>query len=116
MSLGNMTVKAKLTTAFGCLAAVVLVVSALAVRALNQGHENYASYVGETGVRLALANDILDATNDRAVAARNLVLVTTPADRESEKAHVTKAHEKVTATFAKLKRASSSRPAASQKS
>lgn len=54
MSLGNMTVKAKLTAAFGCLAAIVLVVSALAVRALSQGHDDYASYVGETGARLAL--------------------------------------------------------------
>ncbi len=103
MSLGNMTVKAKLTAAFGCLAAIVLVVSALAVRALSQGHDDYASYVGETGARLALANDILDATNARAVAARNLVLVTATADRDAEKAAVTKAHEKVSATVAKLK-------------
>ena len=103
MSLGNMTVKAKLTTAFGCLSAIVLIVSALAVRALSQGHEDYASYVGETAARLTLANDILDATNARAVSARNLVLVSTPADREAEKAAVTKAHEKVTATVAKLK-------------
>ncbi len=103
MSLGKMTVKAKLTAAFGCLAAIVLVVSALAVRALSQGHDDYASYVGETGARLALANDILDATNARAVAARNLVLVTATADRDAEKAAVTKAHEKVSATVAKLK-------------
>jgi hypothetical protein len=103
MNLENMTVRAKLTAAFGGLAAIVLVVSAIAVRALGEGHDNYASYVGETGVRLSLANDVLDATNARAVAARNLVLVTTPADRASEKEAVSKAHEKVTATVARLK-------------
>ncbi len=101
----NLTVKAKLTAAFGCLAALVLVVSALAVRALSNGHEDYANYVNETGARMTLANDVLDATNARAVSARNLVLVTSPADREAEKASVTKAHEKVTATVAKLKEA-----------
>ncbi len=103
MSFGNLTVKAKLTAAFGCLAAIVLVVSALALRALSQGHEDYALYVNETGARISLANDVLDATNARAVSARNLVLVTTPADREIEKAAVAKAHEKVTASVAKLK-------------
>ena len=68
MGFGNLTVKAKLTAAFGCLAVIVLVVSALAVRALNQGHEAYASYVNETGARMSLANDVLDATNARAGA------------------------------------------------
>jgi methyl-accepting chemotaxis protein-1 (serine sensor receptor) len=103
MGFGRMTVKAKLSVAFGCLAAIVLVVSALAVRALGHGHDNYARYVGETGHRLATANDILDATNARAVAARNLVLVTAPGDRDTERTAVTKAHEKVGATVAKLK-------------
>jgi methyl-accepting chemotaxis protein-1 (serine sensor receptor) len=103
MGLENMTVKQKLTTAFGCLAAIVVVVSALAVRALSQGHEDYASYVNEAGARLSLANDVLDATNARAVSARNLVLVTSSADREAERAAVTVAHEKVTASIAKLK-------------
>ena len=105
MSLANLTVKAKLTAAFGCLAAIVLVVSALAVTALSQEHESYSNYVNETGARISLAGDLLDATNARAVSARNLVLVTTQADREAEKVAVTKAHDKVTATVAKLKEA-----------
>jgi len=103
MNLGNLSVRAKLAAGFGVLAALVLVVSALAVRALSNGHEDYASYVNETGTRISLANDVLDATNARAVGARNLVLVTTPADREAERVAVTKAHEKVAATLAKLK-------------
>ena len=44
----------------GNLAAIVLIVSAIAARGLSEGHEQYASYVGETGVRLALANDVLE--------------------------------------------------------
>jgi len=103
MNFGNLTVKAKLTAAFGCVAAIVLVVSGLAMRALSQEHESYARYVNETGARISIANDVLDATNARAISARNLVLVTTPADREAEKASVAKAHELVTASVAKLK-------------
>ena len=103
MNFGNLTVKAKLTAAFGCVAAIVLVVSGLAMRALSQEHESYARYVNETGARISIANDVLDATNARAISARNLVLVTTPVDREAEKASVAKAHELVTASVAKLK-------------
>lgn len=103
MSFENMTVRSKLAWAFGSLTAVVLVVSAIAVRALGAGHSDFASFVGETSVRLALTNEALDATNARAVAARNLVLVTSPSDRDAEKAAVTKAHEKVVSTLAKLK-------------
>ena len=101
--LGNLTVKAKLTAAFGGLAALVLVVSAVAVRALGQEHDNYTSYVNATGARMALAHEVLDATNARAVGARNLVLVTSPAERDAEKAAVTAAHEKVKASIARLK-------------
>ncbi len=104
MNPGNMSVRAKLIATFGCLAAVVLIVSVLAVKALSQGHDHYASYVSEAAVRLALANDILDATNARAVAARNLVLVTAQADRDAERAAVTRAHETVGAAVAKLKK------------
>jgi methyl-accepting chemotaxis protein len=103
MSSRTLTVKAKLSTAFGSLAAIVLIVSALAIHALSRGHDQYESYVNETGARIGLANEVLDATNARAIAARNLVLVSSAADRESEKLAVTKAHETLQAGMAKLK-------------
>jgi len=97
------TVKAKLTAAFGGLAAIVLVVSFIGIKALSHVHEEFAHYVNETEARTALANEILDATNARAISARNLVLVTTPDEREAEKQAVNQAHQKVTAAAAKLK-------------
>ncbi len=103
MNVRNLTVRAKLALAFGAIAAIVLLVSGVAVRALSDGHDDYATYVGETAVRLALANDLLDASNARAVAARNLVLVSDPAAREAEKAAVNGAHAKVGATLTRLK-------------
>ena len=103
MNFGNLTVRAKLAAGFACLAALVLAVSAFAVRALSNGHDDYAGYVNETGTRISLAKDVLDAANARAVSARNLVLVNTDGDRAAEKAAVTKAHETVTKALATLK-------------
>ena len=103
MQYQNFSVRAKLTAAFAGLAALVLIVSGLAVRALSQGHDDYANYVHETGARISVANELLNATNSRALSARNLVLVTTPADRENQKAAVTQAHEKVGAAITRLK-------------
>jgi len=97
------TVKAKLTAAFGGLAAIVLIVSFIGIRALSHGHDQFARYVNETEARTTLANEVLDATNARAISARNLVLVTTPDEREAEKLAVNQAHQKVTAAVTKLK-------------
>ncbi|MBL8301795.1 MAG: MCP four helix bundle domain-containing protein [Ideonella sp.] len=103
MNLHSITVRAKLLLAFGVLAALVLTVSALAVKALGDGHEDYSSYVHETAARIALANDVLDAANARAIGARNLVLASTDADRDVEHTAVKHAHEKVGTSLAALK-------------
>ena len=103
MSMGQLTVRTTLTLAFGALATIVLLVSGIALKALGDGHADYARYVGETSARLALAHTVLDATNARAVAARNLVLVQSPADRAAEQAAVGKAHEQVTSAMAQLR-------------
>lgn len=105
MNLSKLTVRAKLTAAFGLLVAVVLIVSALAVHALGSSHDSFADYVNEQAARMALANDVLDAANARAIAARNLVLVTDAKDREAEKTAVQAAHAKMEKTVAKLKEA-----------
>jgi methyl-accepting chemotaxis protein len=103
MKFANLTVRGKLTAAFGTLTAIVLVVSGLSIRSLGHLHDDFATYVNETGARTALANDLLDATNARAVSARNLVLVITPADRAAEKAAVEASHHHVATNMGKLK-------------
>ena len=105
MNFKNLTVSARLSAAFGSLVVIVLIVSTLSIRALSEGHDDYANYVNETSARVTLANDILDATNARAVAARNLVLVSSAADHDAEKSAVTRAHEKVGESLRKLKAA-----------
>jgi methyl-accepting chemotaxis protein-1 (serine sensor receptor) len=105
MQLNTMSVRAKLAAAFGSLVAILFVVAALAAQALGSSHDDFSSYVGERSVRLALANDVLDAANARAVAARNLVLVSEAADRRVETDAVKAAHDKTGKALSQLKQA-----------
>jgi methyl-accepting chemotaxis protein-1 (serine sensor receptor) len=102
MNLRSLTVRSKLGGGFGLLTVLVVVLAALAIRALSQEHHDFKQYTGEVAVRLELAQQVEAAAGTRAISARNLVLVTAAADRDAEKAAVTQAHEKVTAAVTKL--------------
>jgi methyl-accepting chemotaxis protein len=103
MNFGNLTIRSKLAAAFGTLTAIVIAVAALSLVSLNSSHGDYETYVHDTAVRIELANHVLDATNARAIGARNLVLVSSAADRDAEKAAVMASHQKVGQSIAKLK-------------
>ena len=105
MKLSNLRLRAKLILGFALLAAVVLLVSGLALNSLSRSNSRFTGYLEGVGQRERLANDVRDAASRRAIAARNLVLVTTPADRDLEKAAVTRAHEDMQQSLAKLKQA-----------
>ena len=103
MKLRDMRVKTKLLLGFALLAAVVLLVSVLAVHSLGRSNARFAQYLEGVAARERLATDIRGAATRRAIAARNLVLVTVPAERDAEKVTVTKAHEEMGATVKALK-------------
>ena len=103
MTLNNLRLRSKLMLGFALLAAVVLLVSGLALNSLSRSNGRFTGYLEGVGQRERLANDVRDAASRRAIAARNLVLVTTPADRDLEKAAVTKAHEDMQKSMARLK-------------
>jgi methyl-accepting chemotaxis protein-1 (serine sensor receptor) len=105
MNLNKLTVKARLMAAFGVLVAIVLLVSGLSLRSLGAAHNDLVEYVNQTSARGMLGDAVRGAAFARAVAARNLVLVTTPADSEAEKLAVTLAHQRVSEGLAKLKAA-----------
>ncbi|MBN8488623.1 MAG: MCP four helix bundle domain-containing protein, partial [Burkholderiales bacterium] len=84
MTLISWSLRARLTLAFGSLAGLVLAVAALAIYELSDSHDSLAIHVEETALRVEHAAEIVDATGARAVAARNLVLVSTDADRADE--------------------------------
>jgi methyl-accepting chemotaxis protein len=102
MSFGQLTVKAKLTAGFGLVAAMVVVVSGLSLKSLSDANDRFAGYVNGINARADMAAQVRTAEDRRAIAARNLVLVTKPSDIELEKAAVTQAHEDVQARMKQL--------------
>ncbi len=101
----HLRVKTKLMLGFVLLAAVVLLVSGLSLHSLGRSNARFADYLDGVAMRERLAIDIRGAAMRRAIAARNLVLVTDPRERDLEKAAVTQAHEDMSAGLARLKAA-----------
>jgi hypothetical protein len=102
--MNNLTVRAKLTWAFGGLAFLVLLISALAIKDLGDANKRFESYVEGVNASAETAHLVREAIDLRAIAARNLVLVTSSADQGVEKAVVTKAHADVGTNLAKRKK------------
>ncbi|MBT9491800.1 MAG: MCP four helix bundle domain-containing protein [Paucibacter sp.] len=101
----HLRVKSKLMLGFALLAAIVLLVSGLALGSLTRSNARFTDYLEGVGMREHMAVEIRGAASRRAVAARNLVLVTQSADRDVEKAAVTQAHEDMGKALARLKKA-----------
>jgi methyl-accepting chemotaxis protein-1 (serine sensor receptor) len=116
MELKQMTVRARLTLTFGLLAGLVLVVSVLAVNAMSDANKRFDQYVSGSSARAQLVEQVRNAVDRRAIAVRNLVLVTKPEDVEIEKAAVTRAHQDVLARLGELDAAVKNNPGVSEKS
>jgi len=105
MRFGDITIRKKLIGSFGAVALLVLIVAALALHSLGMSNARFTGYLDGIGMRQTLATDVRGAANARAVAARNLVLVTSKADRDLEYAAVVQAHERMQASMKVLKQA-----------
>ncbi|HMN83615.1 MAG TPA: methyl-accepting chemotaxis protein, partial [Burkholderiaceae bacterium] len=95
--------KARLTLAFGCLAALTAVIAAFAILSLASASGRFADFVEGVNARAAVAAQLRNAVDARAIAARNLVLVSRAEDLQTETAKVTRAHEDVQTLVRKLK-------------
>jgi methyl-accepting chemotaxis protein len=115
MKLADLKVRTKLMTAFAIMALVVIAVSAAALYALSSSDERFTNYLNGVGKRERLATDVRGAANARAIAARNLVLVTSQSDRDIEKLAVNKAHQDVQNAMAALKAAVDKDPTATSR-
>jgi len=105
MRFADLRVKTKLMLGFAVIATIVLLVSALSLHSLGASNERFSSYLASVGLREMLATDLRGAASRRAIAARNLVLVTDPKDVELEKAAVLKDDADTSAALDKLKAA-----------
>ncbi|MFM0213576.1 methyl-accepting chemotaxis protein [Paraburkholderia sediminicola] len=102
MTLKHLTIKTKLIVGFGLLSLIVVVISGLSLKALSDSTDGFSNYVHGNNARADMVVQVRTAVDRRAIAARNLVLVTKPQDLEIEKADVTRAHEDVQADLKKL--------------
>ncbi|WP_261531123.1 methyl-accepting chemotaxis protein [Burkholderia multivorans] len=102
MKITRITIQAKLLGGFGMLAAIVVIVSAMALNALSNVNDEFFRYMNGISARAQLSEQIREAVDRRAIAARNLVLVTKPSDVELELADVQRAHKDVQDRIAKL--------------
>ena len=103
MNLAHWSVRGQLTLAFGGLTALVLLIAGLAIQALGASNADFEAYVNGVNRRAKLAEEVHKAVAGRAIAARNLVLVTQAADLEAEKALAQAAHKAVGEHLAQLK-------------
>jgi methyl-accepting chemotaxis protein len=113
MNFKNLTVKGQLGFAFGLLAALVLGVSLVALQSLSKTNASFTHFNESIIAQQQLATTLRSSVNRRAIAARNLVLVTTPQDVAHEKEAVLKAHQHTQDAMAQLNAAVKNNPAAS---
>ncbi|WP_319006027.1 methyl-accepting chemotaxis protein [Methylobacillus gramineus] len=100
--MSKLTTAERLGSGFGVLVLAVVIVSGLALRALSQENLRFSNYISGVNARANETMNLGAAVSKRAIAARNLVLVSKATDLETEKAAVTAAHEEVTTILARL--------------
>ena len=98
----QLTVRAKLTWAFGTIALLAALASGWAIKALDHANDTYLTRVESIDKRSAEVHAVRQAVDLRAVAARDLLIVESPAAIAKAKKDVTAAHQAVTEHLAKL--------------
>ncbi|MDY7575403.1 methyl-accepting chemotaxis protein [Actimicrobium sp. CCI2.3] len=98
-----MRIHTKLIISFAVLTGMVLLVAAIALNSISKANDHFSQYIHGIKARGAEADKFRRAVDERAIAVRNLVLVTKPADLALETELVKAAHARAGEHFAKLK-------------
>ena len=101
--MNKLTVRKQLAISFGGLAALLVGVAVISLTNFMHLYEDFENYVTGVRARSEAAHLVREAVDLRAIAARNLVLVTTAADRDAEMKTVTQAHADVASHLKRLK-------------
>ena len=104
MTSKQMTVRGKLTLAFGGLAALVLVVAASSVNALSESEGRFVHFVKGINLRALESTKVRTAVDRRAIAARDIMFVTGPKEVASIQAEAVQADEEVQRSLSTLKK------------
>ncbi len=103
--MNKLSVKMKLVLAFGTMTVLMLFMAGFSLIALSDSNQRLDTFVHGVNGRAELAANVRGAVNRRAIAARNLVLVSRADELAEEKAAVLKAHSDVGEQLSKLKEA-----------
>ncbi|MBC8982373.1 methyl-accepting chemotaxis protein [Pseudomonas lurida] len=106
--ISNLSVKAKLSFGFGFLTIIIIMICLLSVLSLSGANKRFSDYIDGLGKRKEIAAELLDSAQQRAIAARDLVLVTSSAELESEHSAVVSAHKQVGILLLNLRAATES--------
>ncbi len=104
MSKKEMTVRGKLTLTFGGITLIVLIVSLMAIKAVNDANSRLTNFVEGVNARALAVAGVSAAVERRGIAARNLVLVSSSDDIQKEKKAVNEAHEDVKNHLSELRK------------
>ncbi|MGI4857093.1 MAG: methyl-accepting chemotaxis protein [Janthinobacterium lividum] len=100
--LSALSVRARLTLAFGTLTLLTVGMAGLSLTGLSQANAQFIGYVGGINARMEMVTHIRSAVSDRAIAARNMVVVTDPTEIAHEKAIAIAAQQDVHDWLSKL--------------
>lgn len=92
MSLTNLKMRTKLALAFGALTALLILIALIAWNGLRHSNQMFDAFAEGITRRAHVASSLRHAVDARAIAARNLVLVSGAEDVRLEKQRVEKAH------------------------
>ncbi|WP_423708559.1 methyl-accepting chemotaxis protein [Undibacterium sp. WLX3042] len=98
----NITIKTKLFLSFGITSAVVFAISIFSIFSLSQGSSEFVAYVEGVNARALAVASVRTAADARAIAARNLVLVSSPEEIAKEKQALDRAFQEVNDNLSKL--------------
>ena len=93
--LANMSIRVKLLLGFACLSILVVLSGVLGLISADKEHQRFADFVSGPNIRHELLANLDAAANHRAIAARNLVLLTDVQGQADETKHVQQSHEDV---------------------
>jgi len=116
MRIRDLSLKTQLLLAFTAVSLVLIAVSGLAITALQRAEQRFQNFLEGDATREQLAAEVQSAADARAIAARNLVLVTEPSDRTYETTSVQHEHARVSQALAALREATLNGPGSSARS
>nr|WP_186329608.1 methyl-accepting chemotaxis protein [Variovorax boronicumulans] len=99
----DLSIKLKLSGAFGLLILAIVVVSATTIETMHEDSARFSHYIHGIKARADAASRVRQAVDARAIAARNLVLVADPQQLALEETAVQQAVRDVRAHLSKLR-------------